>query len=339
MSARRLGLNVDAGNYRAPFWLPGGNLQTLWPLTIKGALPAYRRERLTTPDEDFLDLDWVGPPSTTKALPTIVLFHGLEGSSASHYARALMRAVVARGWRGVVVHFRGCSGEPNRLLRSYHSGETTDVDWVLRRLREQNGPMLCATGVSLGGNALLKWLGEQGEAAPDVINAAVAISAPLDLAAASETLAQGFNRIYTNNFLKTLVPRALAKARRFPGVVDPARLMKAQTLADFDEAFIAPVFGFDDAADYYVKSSSRQFLISIRSPTLVINAVNDPFLPNTALPGLDEVATPVTLEFTAHGGHVGFVSAPPLGNIQWLPQRVLSYFDQRLNESALPSRP
>lgn len=294
-------------------------------------MPTYRRERWTTPDEDFLDLDWVAAKPIAATAPTVVLFHGLEGSSASHYARALMHAVVERGWRGVVVHFRGCSGEPNRLLRSYHSGETADVDWVLRRLQARHGPTIYATGVSLGGNALLKWLGEQGDAASGVVNAAAAISAPLDLAAASQTLAQGFNRIYTNNFLKTLVPRGLAKAHRFPGVIDTKRLTTAKTLADFDEAFIAPVFGFADANDYYTKSSSKQFLRSIRIPTLVINAVNDPFLPPKALPDPSDASTTVTLEFTSQGGHVGFVNAGPPGDIQWLPQRLLSYFDAQMS--------
>jgi uncharacterized protein len=325
-------LNLDASFeiYRAPLWLPNGNLQTIWPLAIKGALPPYRRERWITPDNDFIDLDWIEPSSSANFAPTVVLFHGLEGSSASHYARALMHAVNRRGWRGVVVHFRGCSGEPNRLLRSYHSGETTDLDWILRRLREVYGAEIYVCGVSLGGNALLKWLGEQGDKAAHVIKVAAAISAPLDLAAASRTLAKGFNRIYTNNFLQTLVPRALAKANRFPGVVDITHLTKAKTLADFDEAFIAPVFGFANAQDYYSKSSSGQFLSEIRTPTLVLNAANDPFLPHSALPEQREVSPSVTLQITSAGGHVGFVSDGPPGNIQWLPQRILNYFTTQM---------
>ena len=220
--------------YRAPFWLPGGNAQTLWPLAIKGQTPAYRRERWQTPDDDFIDLDWVDATPTDTTVPTVVLFHGLEGSSASHYARALMRAVAARRWRGVVVHFRGCSGEPNKLLRSYHSGDSNEIDWILRRLKASaicSAAPIFVAGVSLGGNALLKWLGEQGHAATGIIEAAAAISAPLDLAAASRSLATGFNRVYTKNFLMTLIPRALAKHQRFSGVIDASRLKAARSLA------------------------------------------------------------------------------------------------------------
>ena len=313
--------------YRAPFWLPGGNLQTLWPLAIRGALPAYRRERWRTPDDDFIDLDWVDPESPASQVPTVVLFHGLEGSSASHYARALMHAVAARQWRGVVVHFRGCSGEPNQLIRSYHSGDSAEHDWILRRLKNFHGGSLFATGVSLGGNALLKWLGEQKASACDVVTAAAAVSAPLDLALASRTLEAGFNRIYTTNFLKTLVPRALVKHRRFPGVIDEVRLIRAHTLADFDSAVIAPVHGFVDANDYYVKCSSKQFLRFVRVPTLVLNARNDPFLPEQALPAASEVSKDVELHFPADGGHVGFVSSALPGNLDWLPQRLLRHFD------------
>jgi len=263
-------------------------------------------------------------------VPTVVLFHGLEGSSASHYARALMRAVAARNWCGVVVHFRGCSGEPNHLVRSYHSGDSAEVNWILRRLKDSLGTTLFAAGVSLGGNALLKWLGEQKQAAVGVVAAAAAVSAPLDLALASRTLAKGFNRIYTENFLKTLIPRALAKHQRFPGVIDEARLKSARTLADFDNAVIAPVHGFADADDYYAKCSSKSLLSFIRVPTLILNAANDPFLPQSALPNLSAVSTAVRLDIPLHGGHVGFVSPALPGNLAWLPQRLLGHFDAHL---------
>ena len=322
--------------YRAPYWLPGGNIQTLWPLAIKGAMPTYRRERWTTPDNDFIDLDWVDPPSNQPPVPTVVLFHGLEGSSASHYARALMRAVAVRGWRGVVVNFRGCSGEPNQLVRSYYSGDSNEVNWILRRLKSQQNTPLFAAGVSLGGNALLMWLGEQERAATGIIAAAAAVSAPLDLAAASQALTVGFNRVYTHNFLKTLVPRALAKHQRFPGIIDAARLQTARTLADFDDAVIAPVHGFRDAKDYYQQCSSRRLLSFVRVPTLVLNAANDPFLPASALPQASEVSSVVQLEFPPQGGHVGFVSAAPPGHIAWLPQRVLAYFESFVAEIGMP---
>jgi predicted alpha/beta-fold hydrolase len=325
------------GPYRAPFWLPGGNIQTLWPLVIKGRTPAYRRERWQTPDDDFIDLDWIDAPATDAAVPTVVLFHGLEGSSASHYARALMRAVAERRWRGVVVNFRGCSGEPNQLVRSYHSGDSNEIDWVLRRLKANaicSDAPIFAAGVSLGGNALLKWLGEQANTAINIIDAAAAISAPLDLAAASRNLASGFNRIYTKNFLNTLIPRALAKDQRFPGIIDVPRLKAARTLADFDDAVIAPVHGFANANDYYAKCSSRSLLSLIRVPTLVLNAANDPFLPVSALPSAGDVSSAVELEIPSHGGHVGFVSDGLPGNIAWLPQRLLAHFAAQMNTNA-----
>lgn len=241
-----------------------------------------------------------------------------------------MRAVAARHWRGVVVHFRGCSGEPNRLVRSYHSGDSAEVNWILRRLKESLGTALFATGVSLGGNALLKWLGEQGRDASNVLTAAAAVSAPMDLALASHTLTKGFNRVYTKNFLKTLIPRALAKHRRFPGVIDEARLKVAHTLADYDNAVIAPVYGFTDADDYYAKCSSKQLLGLVRVPTLILNAANDPFLPASAIPATSEVSSAVQLDIPPYGGHVGFASSTLPGNLAWLPRRLLVHFDAYL---------
>lgn len=314
-------------------------------------MPAYRRERIETPDGDFLDLDWVEgrkpaqaapAPSafgaSPKALeaatdrskegPLVVLFHGLEGSSRSHYARALMQAVVERNWHGVVVHFRGCSGEPNRLPRAYHSGDSAEIGWVLERLSQQH-EAIHAVGVSLGGNALLKYLGEQGgQARP---RSAVAISVPYDLAAANQMLSRGMGLLYSRHFLQSLVPGALAKARRFPDHAGFSRLdaiRTARTLRDFDEAVTAPLHGFSGADDYYSRSSCRQYLSGIDVPTLLLHAANDPFLPATALPEPDTLPDHVKLELSTHGGHVGFVSGPPPGRLDWLPQRVLAHLGQ-----------
>ena len=216
-------------HFRAPRWLPGGNLQTIWPAlfskTSPHGPPAYRRERWDTPDGDFIDVDWTDAPLPA---PLLVLFHGLEGSSASHYAVALMAAVQMAGWAGAVVHFRGCSGVPNRLPRAYHSGDSAEIDWVLRRLRSRFPQRhLFAAGVSLGGNALLKWLGEQELAAGAVVDAAAAVSAPLDLTACGHHLGRGFNRVYTHHFLRTLKRDAAAKLARFPGLFDGARMAHA----------------------------------------------------------------------------------------------------------------
>jgi predicted alpha/beta-fold hydrolase len=309
--------------YRAPRWLAGGHAQTLWPLARKGPLPPYRRERWETPDGDFIDLDFIHGPATA---PLVVLFHGLEGSSRSHYARAMMREVARRGWRGAVVHFRGCSGEPNRLPRAYHSGDSAEIDWVLRRLHAAQGPApLFAAGFSLGGNALLKWLGERGDDARFVA-ACAAVCAPLDLAAANEALMRGFNRIYTRHFLQTLIPAALAKLERFPGLYDAARVRAANSLYAFDDVVTAPLHGFSGAADYYARASARQFLGGITVPTLVLNARNDPFLPAAALPTPAQVAGAVTLEQPAEGGHVGFVADRFPGALDWLPRRLAAHF-------------
>ena len=313
--------------YLAPAWLPGAHAQTIWPLLIKGPLPAYRRERWETPDDDFIDVDRIaGKPGA----PCVVLFHGLEGSSRSHYARRLMHALAQRGWHGVVVNFRGCSGEPNRLPRAYHSGDSQEIDWILRRLHGQDYPALFAAGVSLGANALLKWLAEQGSLATALVDAAAAVSAPLDLAAANAALSSGFNLLYARHFLRTLIPAAAAKERLFPGRIDLRRALAARTLRDFDDAVTAPLHGFLGADDYYSRSSAGPLLGSVRAPTLLLHAENDPFLPPAALPRRERLAPAVTLELTLHGGHVGFVHGALPGRIDWLPQRLLAHFDAHL---------
>lgn len=320
-------MNISAAPYVAPGWLRGAHPQTIWPLFRKGPLPAYRRERWTTPDHDFIDLDWIAGPDNA---PLVAMFHGLEGSSRSHYARRLMHAVAARGWRGVVIHFRGCSGTPNLLPRAYHSGDSAEIDWVLRRLRQMlPGVDMYAVGISLGGNALLKWLGEQGGAAFSVIRAAASISPPLDLAAANDVLSHGFNLVYARHFLKTLIPKAIAKLAQHPGIYSADRVRSARTLQDFDDAVTAPLHGFHDAADYYARSSAKQFLGGISLPTLLINSRNDPFLPATVLPRRSEMSAHVVHETPAQGGHVGFVSGTFPGHLDWLAQRLLTYFSSK----------
>jgi uncharacterized protein len=317
----------SAGAYRAPWWLRGGHAQTIYPLLRKPPPPRYVRERWDTPDGDFIDLDWV--PGADSA-PLVILFHGLEGSSRSHYAAALMQAVQRRHWSGVVVHFRGCSGEPNRAPRAYHSGDYEEIDWILRRLQTRfPARRRYAAGVSLGGNALLKWLGTSGDAALGVIDAAASVCAPVDLTAAGEALGRGFSRLtYTRHFLASLIPSALAKLRRYPGLLDAQRVRAARTLYDFDDAVTAPLHGFSGAADYWARASSAPWLASIRVPTLVLNARNDPFLPARVLPTPAQVSAAVTLEYPAQGGHVGFVGGRFPGNLQWLPGRLLAFFAQ-----------
>jgi len=310
--------------YSAPRWLPGGHAQTIYPLLIKSAAPNYRRERWSTPDGDFIDLDWVDGPADA---PLVVLFHGLEGSSRSHYAISLMHAVKRQGWTGVVVHFRGCSGEPNLLPRAYHSGDGAEADWILRRLRS-NHPQryIHAAGVSLGGNVLLKWLGEQGSAAASVITSAASVCAPVDLTASGFQLGQGFNRLYSWRFIRTLKRNAECKLAQFPGCINAERMRTASSLYEFDNAITAPLHGFRDTEDYWLRASSKPLLRSIAVPTLLLNARNDPFMPPSILPLAHEVSGTVTLDQPAQGGHVGFVSGNLPGQLEWLPQRLLRHF-------------
>jgi predicted alpha/beta-fold hydrolase len=325
---------TDIPEFRAPWWLPGGHAQTIYSSVLAPRPPVrYRRERWETPDADFIDLDWVeGRDSgleigdSKSSAPLVVLFHGLEGSSNSHYARWLMQAVLERGWRGVVVHFRGCSGETNRLPRAYHSGDVAEADWILARLCTSAGAApLFAAGVSLGGNMLLRWLGEYGTAAGRVVTACAAVSAPVDLTAAGDALALGFNRVYTAHFLGTMKRKTLAKRGRYPELVDWTRMAAANTLRTFDDAVTAPLHGFRDVDDYWTRASAKPVLGGIRVPTLMLNALNDPFLPAVALPGPSAVSAAVTLHYPPAGGHVGFG-----GNTPWLPDRLLTFFATQL---------
>lgn len=319
---------MAASRYRAPRWLANPHLQTIYGAVVaRRPAVAYRRERWETPDGDFVDTDHVDAPP---GRPWVVLFHGLEGSSNSPYARTLMHRVHARGWRGTVVHFRGCSGEPNRLPRAYHSGDSAEVDWILRRVKAQAGAApVYAAGISLGGNALLKWLGERGEEATAIVARACAVSAPLDLMAAGDALGRGFSRVYAKHFLATLKARGAAKHARFPGIFDLGRMRRSRTLREFDDVVTAPLHGFRDTDDYWTRASSKPLLGRIAVPTLVINARDDPFLPEAALPAPGELSAAVTVEFPVRGGHVGFVSGPFPGHIGWLPARLLHFFDHQ----------
>jgi predicted alpha/beta-fold hydrolase len=305
--------------YRAPFWLPSGHLQTIYPAKcIAKPKVAYRRERWEAQDGDFVDVDFVdGDPGK----PFVLLFHGLEGSSDSHYARAMMAALAARGWSGAVPHFRGCSGEANRAPRFYHSGDAHEVDWIVRRVRARATGRLYAAGVSLGGNALLRWLGESQHSA-GIVDAACAVSAPLDLARGGASLSSGFNMVYTRMFLNTLKPKCLAKLEQFPGLFDRAALLGARDLYEFDNIVTAPLHGYRDTNDYWDRASAKHVLGDITVPTLVLNARNDPFLPGEHLPL--RASASVTLDYPDTGGHVGFADGQRL---DWLPTRLLHFLD------------
>jgi predicted alpha/beta-fold hydrolase len=288
------------------------------------ARPRYRRERWDAPDGDFIDVDFLDGEA---GAPLLVLFHGLEGSSASHYTTAFAREAAALGWRYAVAHFRGCSGEPNRLGRAYHSGDSEELAWMLARFNALAGRSpLFAVGISLGGNALLKWLGEAGAAAHDVVAAAAAVSAPLDLRLSGDALARGFNRVYTRMFLKTMKRKSEAKLAAHPGLFDAQRMRAARNLRQFDDAVTAPLHGFRDVDDYWTRASARPWLACIAVPTLLLNALEDPFVPPEALPDPDMLPACVTAEFPPRGGHVGFVTGAFPGRLDWLPRRVLRHF-------------
>jgi predicted alpha/beta-fold hydrolase len=310
--------------YSSPWWLPGGHLQTLYAALRPPPRVALERSRWEAPDGDFIDVDCAGDPAAARRL---ALFHGLEGSSDSHYARSIAAHFTARGWRVAIVHFRGCSGEPNRRPRAYHSGDTEEVDWVLRRLASPGG--LHAVGVSLGGNALLKWLGERGEAARELVRGAAAISAPIDLPAAGDALDRGLNRLlYTRHFLSTLRPKSLAMLDHFPGLFDAETVRGARTFREFDNVVTAPLHGFRDVDHYWSTAASGPYLERIRIPTLLLNARNDPFLPEHALLAAARKAAPcVLLEFPRTGGHAGFLTGPFPGR-PWLPQRLMEFLQQ-----------
>lgn len=320
---------ADSKSYTAPFWLPGGDLQTLHSALL-ASTPAvkYRRERWELADGDFIDADWVEPEVISTDKPIVVLFHGLEGSSQSPYAKSVMAAIYAKGWRGVIIHFRGCSGEPNRLPRVYYASDSPEIEMLLTRLRKSEPLVpIFAVGFSLGGNALLKWLGEAGEHANIMIDSAVAISAPMDLAATPDALGEGLNRyLYTPSFVNSTRKKALEMLQRFPGIIDKEKIKSAKTIRDIDDAATAVLYGAIDADDYYAKNASKPWLNKIRLPTLILNAKNDPFIPPETLPKVTEVSSAVTLEYPDTGGHVGF-----LGRKDWLPNRLLAFFSYQNN--------
>lgn len=330
----------------APVWLPGGQAQTVWPALFSRSHDTaepivYRRERHTTPDADFVDIDWLDAPAGQGA-GLLVLFHGLEGSSRSHYALAFADWARRHGWRFAVPHFRGCSGELNLAPRAYHSGDYAEIGWMLDRIRASQGggvgPVV-AVGVSLGGNALLRWAQESGAQAERVVQAVASVCSPIDLAAAGHAIGRGLNRhLYTPMFLRTMKPKALAKLAQHPGLFDADRMRQARNLYEFDNLFTAPLHGYRDTEDYWRRASAKPHLAEIRIPALVINARNDPFVPADSLPAAHEVGRHVTLWQPAQGGHVGFASGPLPGDVRGLPRAVMGWMQEQLG-SRWPSPP
>ena len=315
--------------YRAPAWLPGGHLQTIWAARAArrhlGPPPRFARERWDTPDGDFIDVDHLAPPPAAAAPQHLVLFHGLEGSSKSAYAQAFASVARSRGWAYSVPHFRGCSGELNRAPRAYHSGDFEEIGWILQRLRRQHGAPLLVVGISLGGNALLRWAQEAGDSAAATAAAVAAVCSPIDLAASGAAIDRGFNGlVYARMFLATMKPKALHKLRQHPGLFDRERLLAARTLYAFDDVFTAPLHGFRDTPDYWRRASARPHLMRIRIPALVLNADNDSFVPQASLPQERQLGR-VTLWRPAEGGHVGFPQGGFPGHVLAMPQAVTDW--------------
>lgn len=313
--------------YRPVPWMSNPHLHTVWGRLFRRPprLP-WRQERWDTPDDDFVDL--LRLDARDAGAPTFLLLHGLEGSLRSHYIATTLQHAWQLGWQANLLFFRSCSGESNRQARSYHSGDTADVDHVIRRLAaERPGAPIVLAGVSLGGNVLLKWLGEQGAAIQDLVAAATATSVPFDLARSCAHIDRTAP-FYSRRFLRTLREKALAKVARHPGIADVAAIQRADTLWKFDDAFTSVVHGFVDAADYYARSSSIGFLASIRVPTLLLSAEDDPFHPPEVLADVARIAADnpwLRTEFVPVGGHVGFVEG-------LLPWATSSYSDRRAVE-------
>ena len=320
--------------YTPAWWVSGAHAQTLWGrLVRRGPAVETRLERWSTPDDDELELHRI--EATNPDAPRLVLLHGLEGTIRSKYIQGTLALAQRRGWAVDVIIFRGCGTRMNRQRRFYHSGETSDLDFVVERLLARHpGQSMVLGGFSLGGNVLLKWLGERQQGIPQQIQGAAAVSVPYDLEAGALKIARGFSRIYTHHFLRSLVRKARAKLDVYPGLYDESALLAARTLHDFDDAVTAPVHGFSGASDYYTRSSSLQFLQQIRLPTLLLGARNDPFVPEEVTDAAVMVAQNnpfIHAEFYATGGHVGFVAGRvPFRSHYFAEQRLIEFLSNQL---------
>ncbi len=323
------GGSLTSSDYRAPWWLRSAHLQTMFAtLFRRNPSLRLRRERIELDDGDFLDLDW-----TPRAHgPVVLVLHGLEGSSNSPYAWGMLEIAHAHGWRGVVMHFRGCSGEPNRLPRSYHSGDTRDLAKVVSHLRAgTHVPVLAAVGYSMGGNVLLKWLGERGAGAP--LAAAVAVSVPYTLSLTADRLTQGLSRIYQRRLIGDLRTKLHRKFSDCASPIDLERAHSSRNFWEFDDRVTAPLHGFEDVHDYYSRSSSRQYLGNIKIPTLMLHAEDDPFTTPEVLPSRDELSPSIVLEVSARGGHVGFIHGSlPWRPRYWLEERIPLFLEKHLEK-------
>lgn len=315
-------------NFRPAWWLPGPHLPTIWGKMVRRRPPVeHRLERWTTPDGDHVTLVRMG--TIKPHVPHLVVLHGLEGKITAKYAHGMLDLARARGWSGDLLMFRSCDGHVNSARRFYHSGETTDCDFVVKRLVAENaGLHLVMCGVSLGGNVLLKWLGELGNEVPGALKRAAAVSVPFDLEAGARHMEHGFAPVYMRHFLNTLTAKTLKKLELHPDLCDRKRLLAARSFWDFDDALTGPVHGFTGAHDYYQRSSSIRFIDKVRVPTLLMNAWDDPFLPPRILEQVREIAksnTNLYLDFTRRGGHTGWVAGQPWSQRYYMEERVIRW--------------
>lgn len=317
-----------ASQFKPAWWLPGPHLPTIWGKMGRRRPPVHdRTERVDTPDGDHVTLVRMG--TVRPGVPHLLILHGLEGKITAKYAHGMLAEARKLGWSGDMLMFRSCDGEVNRARRFYHSGETTDLDFVVRRLIDEHPDLhLVICGVSLGGNVVLKWLGERGENAPLQLKRAAAVSVPFDLEAGARLMERGFARVYARHFLATLTIKALKKLERFPDLCDRKKLLAARTFWQFDDAVTGPVHGFSGAHDYYARSSSIEFLEKTRVPTFLISSWDDPFLPRRTLERVREISQrnpELHLEFSERGGHVGWVTGGPWSQRYYMEERVVRW--------------
>jgi len=327
---------ISQSQFKPPFWLSNNHLQTLLASFIgRNSSVTTHRERVELADGDFLDIDWLNH-DTAEDCPTVIILHGLEGSIKSSYIQGLLSYFQHTSWRIGVMHFRGCSGEMNRYARSYHSGDTQDLHHVVKTLSKK-GP-ISLVGFSLGGNVLLKYLGEQG--AKSMVSSAVAVSVPFSLANAAERLDFGFSKLYRYNLMNDLKQKAKLKKAKHPEGKWPtdAELDSYRSFIEFDHGITAPLHGFESGQDYYDKCSCKQFLKSITTPTLIIHALDDPFMTEQAVPSELELSDAVELELSATGGHVGFLAVKGLFGVRrYLDARIPSWLETQLDVYVKPS--
>ena len=320
---------IQKSLFKPSWWLSNAHFQTIWQTFFRKQPEVLtQRERFVLQDGDFIDLDWVG----YEGGPIVLVLHGIAGNIESAYAKGMLRTIADNQWHGVFMHFRGCSGEPNRLSRSYHSGETGDLNYIVTQLQKRYPKKsIAAVGFSMGGNVLLKWLGETGEKNPLV--GAVAVSVPLELEKSADHINKGLPRIYQWWLLRDLRELMVRKFKKAtPGSIKVEDIEQIRTFWDYDNTITAPLHGFTDAHDYYTKSSVRQYLKKIQTPTLILHASDDPFMAKDSIADDQDLSAKLTFELSDFGGHVGFVAGTPWKPVYWLEERIPIFLREFFNK-------